>query len=270
MAFFSKSLRNWTKKHDFIEGLTEWSPTKYAELTEFTAEFFPTEYAELTEFITEYSPTDFTEIHRIYCWVFAHRIRRTHRIYYWVFSHRFHRNTQNLLQSILPQISDAILGGALVSARLCRLPEQEVHQPSKQWSSHRFHRSTQMVRVRIIKTTKYAHVKDGEVADSIAVEHNVLATFFPTLFHRRRTESNRTANGNRSDGERNLIGRRTETDRTADANGGTLRGCTCLKCTNRARVAPTEQELHQPSKKCTNRARMHQPSKSCTLCKPHQ
>ena len=45
MAFFSKSLRNWTKKHDFIEGLTEWSPTKYAELT---------------EFITEYSPTDFT------------------------------------------------------------------------------------------------------------------------------------------------------------------------------------------------------------------
>ena len=46
MAFFSKSLRNGTKKHDFIEGLTEWSPT---------------EYAELTEFITEYSPTDFTE-----------------------------------------------------------------------------------------------------------------------------------------------------------------------------------------------------------------
>ncbi len=59
MAFFSKSLRNWTKKHDFIEGLTEWSPTEYAELTEFTAEFFPTEYAELTEFTAEYSPTDF-------------------------------------------------------------------------------------------------------------------------------------------------------------------------------------------------------------------
>lgn len=67
MAFFSKSLRNWTKKHDFIEGFTEWSPTEYAELTEFITEFFPTEYAEFTEFITEYSPTDFTEIHRIYC-----------------------------------------------------------------------------------------------------------------------------------------------------------------------------------------------------------
>ena len=72
-----------------------------------------------------------------------------------------------------------------------------------------------------------------------------------------RTESDRTANGIRSDGGRNPIGRRTETDWTADANGGTLRGCTCLKCTNRARAAPTEQELHQPSK-------------NCTLCKPHQ
>ena len=64
MAFFSKSLRNWTKKHDSIEGLTEWSPTEYAECTEFTAEFFPTEYAELTEFTAEYSPTDFTDLHR--------------------------------------------------------------------------------------------------------------------------------------------------------------------------------------------------------------
>ena len=60
----------------------------------------------------------------------------------------------------------------------------------------------------------------------------------------RRTESDRTADGIQSDSGRNLIGRRTESDRTADANGGTLRGCTCLKCTNRARNAPTEQELH--------------------------
>ena len=59
MAFFSESLRNWTKKHDFIEGLTEWSPTEHAELTEFITEYSPTEYAECTEFITEYSPTDF-------------------------------------------------------------------------------------------------------------------------------------------------------------------------------------------------------------------
>ena len=71
----------------------------------------------------------------------------------------------------------------------------------------------------------------------------------------RRTESDRTANGNRLDGEREPIGRRTRTDWTADANGGTLRGCTCLKCTNRVRNAPTEQELRQQSKSCTNRAR---------------
>ena len=168
MAFFSKSLRNWTKKHDFIEGLTEWSPT---------------EYAELTEFITEYSPTDF--------------------------------------------------------------------------------RNTQIVRVRIIKTTKYAHVKDGEVADSIAVEHNVLATFFPTLFHRRRTESNRTADGIRSDGGRKPIGRRTESDRTANGiQSDSERKPIGRRTRTMAHLggalvssAPIEQEIHQPSKNCANRAR---------------
>ena len=120
--------------------------------------------------------------------------------------------------------------------------------------------------VRIIKTTKYAHVKDGKVADSIAVEHNVLATFFPTLFHRRRTESNRTADGIRSDGGRNPIGRRTRTDRTANGIrsdgerkpigrrtrtvahlGGALVSARLCRL--------PEQEMHQPSKSCTNRAR---------------
>ncbi len=72
-----------------------------------------------------------------------------------------------------------------------------------------------------------------------------------------RTESDWTANGNRSDGGRKPIGWRTETDRTADANGGTLRGCTCLKCTNRARNAPTEQELHQPSKNAPTEQELH-------------
>ena len=57
------------------------------------------------------------------------------------------------------------------------------------------------------------------------------------------TKSHRHPYGIRSDGVRNLIGRRTESDWTADANGGTLRGCTCLKCTNRARNAPTEQDF---------------------------
>ena len=31
-----------------------------------------------------------------------------------------------------------------------------------------------------------------------------------------------------------------------------LRGCTCLKCTNRTECAPTEQGLHQPNRMCTN------------------
>ena len=64
---------------------------------------------------------------------------------------------------------------------------------------------------------------------------------------------------------RNLIGWRTESDRTADAirldggrnpmaegalSGGTLRGCTCLKCTNQAdgERVPTEHAEHtEPS-----------------------
>ena len=32
---------------------------------------------------------------------------------------------------------------------------------------------------------------------------------------------------------------------------GCFRGCTCLKCTNRARSTPVEQEVRQQSKKCT-------------------
>ena len=50
---------------------------------------------------------------------------------------------------------------------------------------------------------------------------------YPTVL---RTESDRAANGIQSGGERNPIGRRTESDQAAD---GALRGCTCLKCTNR-------------------------------------
>ena len=56
-----------------------------------------------------------------------------------------------------------------------------------------------------------------------------------------------------TDGGLNPIGRRTESDWTANANGGTLRGCTCLKCTNRARNAPTKQVVHQQSKWCTSK-----------------
>ena len=61
-----------------------------------------------------------------------------------------------------------------------------------------------------------------------------------------RTESDRMANGIRLDGGRNLIGRRTQ----SYGRGGTLRGCTCLKCTNQAdgERVPTEYAEHtEPS-----------------------
>ena len=44
-----------------------------------------------------------------------------------------------------------------------------------------------------------------------------------------RTQSDRVADGNRSGGERKLIGRRVPS-----------RGCTCLKCTNKAIKYPTK------------------------------
>ena len=75
-----------------------------------------------------------------------------------------------------------------------------------------------------------------------------------------RTQSNQTADGNRSDGGRNPIRQRTETDWTANANG---RGCSCLSCTNQANWQSIaagsarlcrlpEQELHQPSNKAND------------------
>ena len=86
-----------------------------------------------------YSPTDFTEftellaecilpqISRIYTELLAECIlpqisQNSQKFLLRLFSHRFHRFTQKL---------GCLQGGALVSARLCRLPEQEVHQPSK-------------------------------------------------------------------------------------------------------------------------------------------
>ena len=56
-----------------------------------------------------------------------------------------------------------------------------------------------------------------------------------------RTESNRAANGIRSDGGRNLIGRRTESDRTADANGEKSLGCVSLEMSVEPKINP---EVH--------------------------
>ena len=52
-----------------------------------------------------------------------------------------------------------------------------------------------------------------------------------------RTESDRMANGIRLGGGRNPMAE-------GALSGGTLRGCTCLKCTNKA--APTKQCTNSP------------------------
>ena len=68
------------------------------------------------------SPTEFTELTEPSAWdVLPQNPRNSQKLLLEISSHRLHGFTQMLLTS----------GGALVSARLCRLPEQEVHQPSK-------------------------------------------------------------------------------------------------------------------------------------------
>ena len=92
-------------------------------------------------------------------------------------------------------------------------------------TSHRFHRSTQMIRVRIIKRRNTLTSKIAKSPIILPLSTTFLQRFsqhFSTDGGRnpigRRTESDQTADGNRSDGGRNLIGRRTETDWTANGN----------------------------------------------------
>ena len=56
-----------------------------------------------------------------------------------------------------------------------------------------------------------------------------------------RTESDRTANGIRLDGERNPIGRRTQSDWMADANGEKSLGCVSLEMSVEPKINP---EVH--------------------------
>ena len=47
--------------------------------------------------------------------------------------------------------AEAIFRGALVSARLCRLPEQEVHQPSKKRSKEEPHTDVRFSQIRWVR-----------------------------------------------------------------------------------------------------------------------
>ena len=135
--------------------------------------------------------------HRFHCLlsVFSHRFHYLLR----VFSHRFHRFTQNFLLRMFShrlhrftQKLGCLQGGALVSARLCRLPEQEVHQPSKidilprnpqnpqnfllSVFSHRLHRLTQNCLLRIFShrfhrfTQKLGCLQGGALVSSAPTE----------------------------------------------------------------------------------------------------
>ena len=141
--------------------------------------------------------------HRFHCLlrIFSHRLHRfTQNFLLNIFSHRFHRFTQKL---------GCLQGGALVSARLCRLPEQEVHQPSKidilprnpqnpqnfllRMFSHRFHRFTQNCLLSVFSHRFHRFTQ------------NFLLRMFSHRFHR-----------------------------FTQIVWVPSRGCTCLKCTNQA------------------------------------
>ena len=103
--------------------------------------YSPTESTEPTELLAEdVLPQISQNLQNCLLSVFSHRFHRlTQNCLLRIFSHRFHRFTQKL---------GCLQGGALVSARLCRLPEQEVHQPSKKCTnqaksifSHGIHRT---------------------------------------------------------------------------------------------------------------------------------
>ena len=161
-------------------------------------------------------------------------------------SYVFFRN-QTTFATILPQIS--ISGGALVSARLCRLPEQEVHQPSKrwslpqiariyteaacwgcspteyaeftealaEWSSHRLHRFTQKLLT-----------SGGALVSSAPTKQTVILPQIAQIY----TEL--------------LVGDVLPQISQIYTEAANFRGCTCLKCTNQARSAPTKQTVILP------------------------
>ena len=188
-----------------------------------------------------YSPTDCT------AWVFSHRFHCLLRI----FSHRFHRSAQNFLLNIFShrfhrftQKLGCLQGGALVSSAPTK---QTVHQPSKidilprnpqnpqncllSVFPHRFHRLTQIVwvpsrgctclrsalplaRARSAPTKQEVHQpsKIDILPRNPQNPQNCLLSVFPHRFHR-----------------------------LTQIVWVPSRGCTCLKCTNQARSAPTEQ-----------------------------
>ena len=99
--------------------------------------------------------------------------------------------------------------------------------------------SYQVVEVSGLRSTKY----DPHVFYIFAVKPHEKSSSPERNPIGRRTQSDRTANGIRSDGGRNLIGRRTESDRTADANGEKNLGCVSLEMSVEPKINPEVQSF---------------------------
>ena len=69
-----------------------------------------------------------------------------------------------------PTEQEVLSGGALVSARLCRLPEQEVHQPSKQELHQQNKRS---INIALLVHLRQVHPLVGTRHPIVSVRHPI-------------------------------------------------------------------------------------------------
>ena len=166
-------------------------------------------------------------------------------------SYVFFRN-QTTFATILPQIS--ISGGALVSARLCRLPEQEVHQPSKQWSL------PQIAQIYTELLAEWSLPQIARICTELLAECILpqISQIYTEAANFRGCTCLRSAlplaRARSAPTKQTVVLpqiARICTELLAEwslpqiaqiyTEAANFRGCTCLKCTNRARSAPTEQ-----------------------------
>ena len=127
-----------------------------------------------------------------------------------------------------------LLGGALVPSAPTK---QKEHQQSK--------RSTNRMVGALLALASGKAERSPSLTTLLVLPDSNSFLYFRSKTSRKvivtRTESDRTADGIRSDGERNLIGRRTESDWTADANGEKSLGCVSLEMSVEPKINP---EVH--------------------------
>ena len=127
-----------------------------------------------------------------------------------------------------------LLGGALVPSAPTK---QKEHQQSK--------RSTNRMVGALLALASGKAERSPSLTTLLVLPDSNSFLYFRSKTSRKvivtRTESDRTANGIRLDGERNPIGRRTQSDWTADANGEKSLGCVSLEMSVEPKINP---EVH--------------------------